>query len=73
MLEQCENTCESIGLMADKPKEDKVYKYEINSLERRLNDLSKEMTTLTVIVETLAKNSGIKIERYVGTIVITTI
>ena len=64
---------ESPGLMADKPKEDKVHRYEFNSLERRMNDLSKEITTLTVIVETLAKQSGVKIERYIGTTVISTI
>ena len=66
--------CEEMGnTLTSKPPEDKVYRYELDSLKRRVEDLSKSITTLTVIVETLAKQSGVKIERYIGTTVISTI
>ncbi len=70
-----ENQCETgrpIGLMTE-PKDDKVYKYQFDSLERRVSDLSKEITALNIIVETLAKQSGVKIERFIGAVVISTI
>ena len=67
-----ENCCES-EVREPRKNEEKVYRHEIERLNRRIDDISKQITTLRVIVETLAKQSGVKIERYIGTTVITTI
>ena len=61
---------ESIG-MSERPKEDKVHRYEIDNLNNRIKSLAKNVNFLTVLCNHYAKMNGIKIDRYPdGTILI---
>ena len=46
-------------------KEDKVYKWQLESLQNDVKRLQKAVNVLTILCDTFAKHSGIKIERYV--------
>jgi len=66
-------SCGPIGLMADKPAEDKVYRWEVENLKARLNYLEKRINVLNAVNNALAKNSGIKVDTFEGVVVISSI
>ena len=62
--------CESMG---NTIPEDKVYRYELKTLERKLNKLEETVNVLSVLCDVLAKNSGVKVETFKGVVVISLI
>ena len=66
-------SAQPIGLMAEKLPEPKIYRWELESLKRQLINLERQVNTLTVVNDVIAKNFGMKIEKYDGVVVITTI
>ena len=64
--------CESMGNTIDKEMPDeKIYRYELQGLERKLVNLETTVNTLTALYDVLAKVNGIKVDRFKGVIVIT--
>ena len=57
VTEACKTEC--------KLPEDKVYKWQLESLQNDVKRLQKAVNVLTILCDTFAKHSGIKIERYV--------
>ncbi len=72
--------CESIGIPDSKMPEklpeklpDKIYRYELENLKRQLVRLEETVNTLTALCDVMAKNDGIKVDKFKGIVVITNI
>lgn len=68
--EQCE---QEMGNTSSKMPEEKIYRYELKNLERRLVRLEETVNALTALCDVLAKANGIKIDKFKGIVVISTI
>ena len=76
MKKQFENVqSESCGVgLTDKMPEEKIlFRYELQAIERKLAKLEETVNVLTAVSDTLAKNSGIKVDTYKGVVVISKI
>ncbi len=69
---QCESA-KPLGNTSNKTSEEKIYRYELQSLERKLARLEETVNTLTALCDVLAKNDGIKVDRFKGIVVISNI
>ena len=66
--------CESIGHpIGDKMPEEKIYRYELQGLERKLAKLEETVNVLTALSDVLAKNNGVKVDKFKGIVVISNI
>jgi len=66
--------CESMGNTIDnKMPEDKVFRYELLTIERKLVRLEETVNALTALCDVLAKANGIKVDKFKGIVVISTI
>ena len=66
--------CESMGhSVSNKMPEEKIYRYELQGLERKLAKLEETVNVLTALSDVLTKNMGIKIDKFKGIVVISNI